>query len=231
MLSAFLLALGQLGDARVQRLLVRSLAVTLALFAALAASGWWLFDWLLADSGLAQRIGASEGQRGLIAGLFAVLGSWLLWRVLAMAVLQFYADEVVAAVEQRHYPGAHAAARRLSLAEEVAASLKGLHRAIGYNLVALPAAAVLLVTGVGAPLLLALVNAVLLGRELTDMVWLRHAPDPDAPLPLSALERLVLGGVVVGLLSIPFVNLLAPFLGAAMATHLVHRKGVYPHAA
>lgn len=231
MLSAFLLALGQLGDARVRRLLVRSLAVTLALFAVLAAGGWWLLDWLLAGSGLAERLGTGEWQRGLFAAVLALLGGWLLWRVLALAVLQFHADEVVGLVEARHYPGAHAAARRLTLAEEVAASLKGVHRAIGYNLVALPAAVVLLVTGLGAPLLLGLVNAVLLGRELTDMVWLRHAPDPDAPLPLSALERLALGGVVVGLLAVPFVNLLAPFLGAAMATHLVHRKGVSPHAA
>lgn len=231
MVSAFLLALGQLGDPRVRRLLARSLLVTLAVFLALAAGGWWALDLMLASSGFGSRFDVTEWQRGLIALIVTLIGGWLLWRVVAMAVLQFHADEVVQAVEERHYPGAHAAARQLALREEIAASLKGLHRAIGYNLVALPAAAVLLVTGVGAPLLLGLVNAVLLGRELTEMVWLRHRPDPLAPLPLSALERLVLGGFIVVLLSVPIANLLAPFIGAAMATHLVHRKGVPAHAA
>ena len=37
--------------------------------------------------------------------------------------------------------------------------------------------------------------------------------------------------LVAALLAIPFANLLAPFLGAAMATHLVHRKGANGHAA
>jgi uncharacterized protein involved in cysteine biosynthesis len=37
---------------------------------------------------------------------------------------------------------------------------------------------------------------------------------------------LALGGAVVALLTVPFVNLVAPVLGAAAATHLVHsRKG------
>jgi uncharacterized protein involved in cysteine biosynthesis len=40
---------------------------------------------------------------------------------------------------------------------------------------------------------------------------------------LSGIDRALLGGAVAGLLTIPFVNLLAPLLGAAAATHLVHR--------
>ncbi|MBA4161357.1 MAG: hypothetical protein C0515_04615 [Novosphingobium sp.] len=88
----------------------------------------------------------------------------------------------------------------------------------------------LLVTGVGAPLVFLLVNAVLLGRELQDMVWLRHRASPQDPPPLSGMERLALGGVTAFLLTVPLANFAAPFLGAACAVHLIHRKGL-GHAA
>ena len=89
----------------------------------------------------------------------------------------------------------------------------------------LPVAVVLLVTGLGPALVFFLVNAVLLGRVLTDMVRLRHrdaAGTPAAAPP--AWQRLLLGGTVAGLLAVPFVNLVAPVIGAATATHLVLRR-------
>ena len=38
------------------------------------------------------------------------------------------------------------------------------------------------------------------------------------------MKRFGLGLVVAFLLTVPFVNFLAPIIGAAMATHLVHRQ-------
>ena len=71
----------------------------------------------------------------------------------------------------------------------------------------------------------AVVNAVLLGRELDDMVRLRHCDDRGMPIAaLPGFTRFGLGIVVVGLLLVPFVNFIAPLVGAAMATHLVHRQ-------
>ena len=169
-----------------------------------------------------------EQGRGLVALLGTLVAAWLVWRIVALAVLQFFADEVVQAVEARHYPEALASARKLGFSEELNQGLRGAVRALGWNLVALPIALVLLVTGVGPPLVFLLVNAVLLGRELQDMVWLRHAPDPGqdpaARPPLTGVQRLLLGGTVTALLTVPLVNLLAPLLGAAAATHLVHRR-------
>ena len=68
------------------------------------------------------------------------------------------------------------------------------------------------------------VNAWLLGRELVDMVWLRHRPAPGAPAPVGKAERFLLGGAIAALFMVPFANLLAPVLGAAAATHLVHGR-------
>ena len=94
-----------------------------------------------------------------------------------------------------------------------------------HTLFALPFALVLLVTGIGTPLLFWFVNALLLGRELTEMVALRHsAHGKTDATAVGGLTRFCLGGVVAALLAIPFVNLLAPVIGAASATHLFHGR-------
>ena len=218
MLKAFALAAAQLADPRVLRLLAKSAALVLALLLAIGALAAWAVAALLPPDLIPREAGAAIG---LLLGL---IGGWLLWRILALAVLQFYADEVVLAVESRHYPAAAARARQLGWREELGNGAKGACRALLVNLLALPVALVLLVTGIGAPLVFLLVNAVLIGAELQDMVWLRHRHSPGQRPPLGAFERLALGGVVTALLTIPVANLLAPFLGAAAATHLIHRK-------
>ncbi len=219
MFSALALALAGLTDRRLLPIWLKSLAVTVLVFAVLGIGGWFGLSALLAlyfpDNDLGQ----------LLAVLVVAIAGWLLWRIIALAVLQFFADEVVLAIEQLDYPEMAARARKLGLAEEARRALVGAGRALLYNLLALPVAAVLAVTGVGAPLVFLAVNAVLLGRELQDMVWLRHRPAPDSPSPLSGLERLALGGTVAVLLTVPVINFVAPFLGAACAVHLIHRKG------
>lgn len=219
MLTAFTLALAQLGDRRVLAVLGKSVALTLVIFVGLGALGWLGLGPALAWAGLDADSVANEGLRALLAIVLTLLAGWLLFRLVALAVLQLFADEIVATVELRHYPAAAASARKLGLAEEARNGLKGLVRALVYNLAALPVALLTLPTGFGPALVFGLVNAVLLGRELGDMVALRHA---GLAIP-GQLTRVLLGGVVVLLLTVPLLNLLAPVLGAAMATHLVHR--------
>ncbi len=214
------------------RILAKSIAATLLAFVLLGAVAWFGLDWLLARLGIDDaRVAGSDGIRGVIAIALVLLGGWLLWRILALAVLQFFADEVVEAVEAKHYPQALATARKLGWREELANGLRGGGRALLFNAIALPFAIILLVTGIGPALLFWAVNAVVLGRELQDVVWLRHRHALDAPAPLRKFERFALGGIVAALLIVPLVNLLAAFIGAAMATHLVHRKVSLPHAA
>lgn len=223
--SSLLLALGQLGDPRVLRVLGKSLAVTLVLFLGIAWGGWHALDWGLDRAGLDEGLFAGAGWlREAAALLLTLLGLWLLWRIVAMAVIEFFADEVVQAVEARHYPLAAERARDLPVAEQLSTSLRSATRALLVNLAALPVALVLLVTGVGAALVFFLVNAVLVGRDLQDMVWLRHRRDEADPAPVGRAERFLLGSAVTALLAVPLVNFVAPLLGAAAATHLIHRK-------
>lgn len=217
--SAFARAFAQLGDRRVLGVLAKSLAVTLAIVTALAFA--------IVEGGrlAADRwIGESGDTYYLVAGVLALVAVWLLFRIVALAVLQFFADDVVHAVEARHYPQEAASARDIPFAEEARNALRGLLRAVAVNALALPFAIALLVTGVGTALLFWAVNAWLLGRELMDMASLRHRHDASAAPPLGALTRFALGGIVAAMLLIPFANLLAPVLGAAAATHLVHSR-------
>jgi uncharacterized protein involved in cysteine biosynthesis len=214
MVHAFALAVGQLGDRRILAVLGKTALITLAVFACLAGALWWvLAAWHPIDGG-------SGLLSAILVGLLLVVSLWLLFRFVALAVLQLFGDEVVAAVEARHYPSAAARVRPLGWSAEVRNGTRGLVRSLGYNLVALPVALLLAPTAIGPALVFAAVNAVLLGRELTEMVTLRL---PGAALPGFA-ERTGLGAVVVGLFLVPFANLLAPILGAAAATHLVHRR-------
>ena len=222
-LSAFARALGQLGDRRVLAVLVKSMGLTLAIFVLVGMALWQGMQRLI------EHYAAGYGELGGLIGLvLAILCGWLLFRVVALGVLQFFADDVVLAVEARHYPHAAAAVRKLSFAEDARNAMGGIVRALVVNLVALPFALLLLVTGVGTAILFWAVNAWLLGRELQDMAWLRHRSDRHAAPPLGGLTRFALGGIVAALLLVPFVNLLAPVLGAAAATHLVHSRKSRP---
>lgn len=222
MLRAFLLSLGQLGDPKIVAVFLKSFATTLALIALFGAALWFGAERLAAALGWSPTVGGVVGGFALV--LAFALG-WLLFRAVAIAVLDVFADEVVSAVERRHYPQALASARSVPLARGVALGLRSAGRAILVNLALAPVYFVLLVTGVGTWLLFFLVNGWLLGRDLGEMVAARHV----APARMrdwrktGAVDRFALGVAGTALFMVPIVNLFAPVLGAAMATHLFHR--------
>ncbi len=218
--AAIVKAIGQLGDRAVVKVAVKSIAITLLIFAGLGAGLYAGFGMALEAMGWAPVQGATVLLTVLVG---AVLG-WLLFRAVAVAVLQFFADEIVAAVEARHYPELAATARPLPFRRDLANSVKGLGRTLGYTLLALPVAGLLAFTAIGPALVLLGVNAVLLGRELTDMAWLRHCRGDEAGTPVPRSERMLLGAAIAGLMLIPLANLIAPIIGAAAGTHLVLRR-------
>jgi uncharacterized protein involved in cysteine biosynthesis len=218
MLRAFTLSVAQLGDPPVLRVLLASLAITAAVFAALGAALWWLADGAL----------AGWAWHGTLAGIAAtaatLLAGWLLFRAVAILVVGLFADTIVAAVERRHYPAALATARAVPLPRGLAIGFASAARFVGANLLLSPVYAALLVTGVGTAAAFFVVNAWLLGRDLTDMVTARHLR-PAAMRDwrkATGGRRFVLGLATTGLFVVPLLNILAPVLGAAMATHLFH---------
>ena len=224
MIDAFLLSVRQLGDKRILGVFVKSMLLTLAIFAALGTALWFGVDALVRHYFAASETTADVASA--VALLVGLLGAWLLFRVIAIAVIGVFADEVVHAVEAKHYPARFAAARDLSFARSLGMGVKSAARALLVNLLLAPLYIVLLVTGVGTALAFFLVNSWLLGRDLGDMVAVRHLPAADLTRWRGAtrLSRFTLGAAGTALFFVPFVNFVAPVLGAAMATHLFHRR-------
>lgn len=226
MIHAFFLSLGQLLDRRIAAVFLKSLLVTLLLFAAAGIGLWYAMAWI--GDRLAPWLGTGAAGRGfadIATIVLLLLAWWLLFRAIAVGVVGIFADEVVAAVEARHYPQALAQARDVPLARSVAMGLASAARIIGINLLLSPLYLLLIVTGVGTAVLFFLVNAWLLGRDLGDMVAARHMPAQSLTdwRAGTRMGRFALGAVGTGLFLVPVLNLVAPVLGAAMATHAFHR--------
>ena len=219
---AFLLALRDLPQPRVMRVLAQSLALTLLLLAVSGAAIFFAARWALAHW---QWVGAAErDMAGVLIVLAIVAGSWLLFRAVAIVVVGLFADGIVADVEGRHYPAAAQRAVDVGWRQNIRLALASLVRLIGGNLLALPIYLVLLVTGIGTPIFALLVNALLLGRDLEAMVLARH---PDRPR-LDRSARWSMGLLSAASFVVPIANLLAPILSAAMAVHMLHLRNGDP---
>ncbi|MBA3939859.1 MAG: hypothetical protein C0520_01475 [Sphingopyxis sp.] len=217
-LHAFFLALKDLNNPRVVRVLVQSLALTLLIFVIAGAAIFFGARWALEHW---QWLGGDGlDMAGLLIFLLLIAGSWLLFRAVAIVVVGLFADAIVADVEGRHYPAAAARAVDVGWRQNIRLALASLVRLIGGNLLALPVYILLLVTGIGTPIFALLVNALLLGRDLEAMVLARHPGHPR----LDRSARWSLGLLSAASFMIPVVNLLAPIASAAMAVHLLHLR-------
>jgi CysZ protein len=222
MIQAFLLSIAQLTDRRIMSLILKILVITLLLMGVFGVGTYFLLDWLLSltsweDAGVAAAAAAT---------ILTALAVIFLFRVVAIFVLNIFSDDIVDAVEARHYPARAEMAKPPGYMLGVKMGLASVGRAMGYNILALPLYIALLITGVGAPIAFFAVNALLIGRDLQDMVAARHLHDAELPgedWRIGKVPRFVLGLITALLLAVPFVNFLAPIIGAAMATHLVHR--------
>lgn len=212
-LTAALRAFPSIFHGAALRLLFKTLILTLLIFAMLAAALWVGFHALLLHFGW----GGGGVAEATATALLIIGAGWLLFRAVAMAVMGLFADDIIEAVERDSYPQAALAASPVGWGRSLRFALVSLGRTIGWNLVALPAYILLLVTGVGTIGLFLIVNAYLLGRDMADMVEPRH---PALP-PLSRSSRWLLGLVSAGMFLIPLVNLLAPIWSAAMAVHML----------
>ena len=222
MLGAFLLSLGQLGDRKIIAVFLKSFALTVLLIALLGAGLWYAGQRGIEALGWNPDLGALVGT---VALLIAFGLGWLLFRAVAVAVMGVFADDVVIAVERKHYPQALAGAHDVSIARGIGLGLRSAGRAILINLALVPVYIMLLVTGVGTALLFFLVNGWLLGNDFGQMVAARHMDDATIRdwRKTGAVDRFALGVAGTALFMIPILNLFAPIIGAAMATHLFHK--------
>lgn len=228
MLKALQLALTDLTDRQILIVLVKSIAVTLAIFALIGAGLWFAVDYFVSDW-----LGSSDGwiaaTIAVAAVLVTVLTGWFLFRVISVTVLWFFADDVVDLVERKHYPAAAETGKMPGYKQSLILASHSLLRVIGYNAAALPFYVILLFTGIGAPIIFLIVNALLLGRDLEEMLGARHDRAADMQSAgnkhlISRGPRWLLGLIGTAGLMVPIVNFLVPVIATSMATHLLHRR-------
>ncbi len=211
-----MLSFQSLSDRRVAVVMVKVIVLTIVTLIVSGIGLWFalqaLFGWLsLNDTGF---------WSGLLSTAILGLSGILLFRAVAVAITWVFADDIIDAVEDRFYPRHAAFGKRPSLGAGVHMAVKSIARVVGYNLLALPVYILLLFTGVGTAIAFLLINALLLGRDMEDMLIARHG----AKGAMNKLSRVMLGLFGTAGMMVPLVNLFVPVLATAMAVHLVHSE-------
>ena len=222
--SSFFAALGQIGDPRFRRVLGLGIVLTIALLIGASAGFVWLLNTLAGESAFLPIIGEVRWLNDLVSWgsifLMFFLSIFLMVPV-ASAITSMFLDEVAQAVEDKHYPHLPRTTP-VPFGDALRDTVNFLGVLIGANILALfayvllPFAAMFIFWGL---------NGFLLGREYFMLAAMRRVGRDQAKvLRKQHIGTIWLAGTLMAMpLSIPFVNLFIPILGAATFTHLFHR--------
>ncbi len=191
-LSCFFRALGQWTDPRFRRVLLLGVALTFALLVGVYALFLALIQWLVPETTDLPLLGPVGGLDTLLSiGSFflMLLASVFLMVPVASAFTGIFLEDVVDAVEDRHYPTLPDG-RKMGLAEGLISSVNFFGIVLVANLIALflwPFAGPLV------PVLFWSVNGYLLGREYFTLVAQRRMGQGRGPHPLAREPRAASG--------------------------------------
>jgi uncharacterized protein involved in cysteine biosynthesis len=224
--SAFFTAVGQLGDPPIKRVIWRVAFWTALIYMLVGIALWSViagFDPTLSFAfvpflWLQSLLVGIAGFVSAILGLFAFFAVfWLLFVIIVQLVAGFYLEDIITAVEARHYPDLPPAIKQTASGAALNA-LQYFATLVLLNLLALP---FYLIPLLGV-LLFYLVNGYLIGREYYELVALRRI-DAKAAKTLRKAERGKVFGaglITTVLFSLPILNLVAPIVATAAMVHI-----------
>lgn len=223
-LTDFLRALGQTFDRRFRRVLLKGVGLTIALLAAVTAAVLWGLNAALPDTITLPLLGEIGWLNEVLSGasLFGMaILSIILMVPVASAFVGMFLDEIVDAVEVRHYPHLPDAGDP-GILGGLADAARGIVVLVVANILAL---AVYVLVPPLAPVIFVVMNGYLLGREYFQMIALRRQTAADAKrLRRRNIVTIWIAGILMVIpLTIPVLNLVIPILGVASFTHLYHR--------
>src|SRR4051794_8304567 len=99
MLDALALAAGELTQPSLRRAVLRSVALALVVFVLM----WLGAGWALCDAGLVENRWLPAALE-LLGSLAALVLTWLLFPAVVTVIASFFLDDVLRAIEARHYP-------------------------------------------------------------------------------------------------------------------------------
>lgn len=215
MFDAAIAAANQIFSPPFRKVLLKTLALTLALLALV-----WIGLQKLLVAALALPIAAPYPWvttiLSFVGGFGLFIGLAFLVTPVSFIVAGFFFDELAEHVEIELDP--QGAGRAMPLGDAAWVAVQFAAVALVVNLVALM---LLLVPGVNAIAFFG-ANAYLFGRGYFEMAALRHLPAPEAARLRRANEpQLFIAGLVMAaMLAIPFVNLLTPLFGTAFMVRI-----------
>jgi uncharacterized protein involved in cysteine biosynthesis len=223
-LASFAKAVGQLSDGRFLRVVGVGVALTLALLVAVYAGFLGLIQTFAPEAVDIPFVGPVGGLDTLLSIGSAVLMiglSVFLMVPVASAFSGLFLEDVVRAVEDRHYPGLPAVTA-VKWSDNLIDTFNFFALLCAVNVVAVLGYAF---AGPAAPLVFWGLNGFLLGREYFTLVAMRRL-GRDGARALRARHRgkiWMAGTLMAAPLSVPLINLVIPVLGVATFTHLFHR--------
>ncbi len=221
--AAFAKALGQMTDPRFLRVVALGLVLTTGLLIGVYLGFLWMvglfgpgtitLPWIGPVGGIDTAIG--------IGGAIIIIAASIFLMVPVASVFSgIFLDSVADAVEVRHYPTLPPAPP-LAMGDVVLSTVSFFFLLVVVNICALM---LFIWTGPLAPILFWVTNGYLLGREYFTLAAERRIGRVAARTMRKKYAATIwfAGGLMAAPLSIPFVNLLVPVLGAATFTHLFH---------
>lgn len=212
MVNSLIRGFQQLFDPPTRRLVILSALTALGVLIGLAVVLWFLLaqfqflEWQWAER--AVEIGA---------GFLLFILVWLLFPAALSATISLFLDSIASQVERTHYPNLPAP-RKQAMHEAMWSGLKLALVALGLNILVLP---IYFIPFLNIFVFYTL-NGYLLGREYFETVALRRLSAGEArELWRNEKRRLIVAGAVITLmLTIPFLNLVAPVVATAFMLHL-----------
>lgn len=223
-LTDFFKAVGQMSDPRFRRVLWLGIGLTIALLVGAYAALLWAIEAFTGEGVVLPWVGTATWIGDLLSwgslGLMILLSVFLMVPV-ASAITSLFLDDVAHAVEDKHYPHL-APVRRQPFWDGMKDTVNFLGVLFGANVLALFAYALL--PFLALPIFYAL-NGFLLGREYFQIAAMRRLGRAGAKELRQAHNGTIwMAGCLMAVpLSVPFINLVIPILGAATFTHMFHR--------
>jgi CysZ protein len=223
LIQSLLRGFQQLFDPPTRRLVILSILTALGVLIVLAILVWFLLSQLeLLPWQWAQWV------LDILAGFGLLFLVWLLFPAALSATISLFLDSVAGQVERVYYPGLPPP-RRQAIHESLWNGLRLALIAIGLNILALPIYFIPVLNF----FVFYILNGYLLGREYFEAVALRRLSAGEVgELWRREKGRLIVAGVVITLmLTIPFLNLVAPVVATAFMLHLFESMRVVGRSA
>lgn len=225
--DCFMKAVSQLPDPRLRRVLLIGIAGSLGIFIVLWLALWWVMGaiawteiWLI--GGLIEWFGSfAEWLGGVVYVSSVLIASFLLFPAVVTIIVGFFLEDVVSAVEAKHYPN-EPTPRPQPLPEMLASTLRFALTVVAVNLLFLPFYLILFLLPPLNLVLYYVVNGYLISREYYELVAFRRL-DPRSAKRLRRAHsgRVLFSGVLLAfLMTIPIVNFITPVLAAAFMVHV-----------